>query len=171
MRESLDDAARPQRWVGEEAGDGLVIVWNSSYSFLAEFIRDVTVTKENYLSAIDEVLPGILEVEHRLSAGVSAVSAGRLSEESFITQARGDFDLITSAEKRLDNLGAAPFECTDADLKLASLMAHLGNVVLYFTAETFLERPTKNRIWLASGSLEDASSDVEHLQYELSKVR
>ncbi len=171
INDGLEEAARPFKLTGEHLGDGLVIEWSRSYESIAKLHASHTVTKEEYLLAVDRLLAALPKAQDRLIREVASVAASGVDEERFIESVSEELALMSAADREVQEMGFAPYECTDLDLKLSSYVSHLGNVVLYFTAEAFLSRDRANRLWLAQKSLSDAAQDLIHLRYEREKVR
>lgn len=171
ISDDLDAASRPFKLKGEDLGDGLVIEWSGMYASISKLHASHTLAKEEYLQLADRLLATLPEAHDRLARGVASVAASRLDERRFIESVGGELALIGAADRELQDSGFAPYECTDLDLKLSSYVSHLGNVVLYFTAEEFLSRDQANRLWLAQKSLFDATQDLDRLRYEREKIR
>jgi hypothetical protein len=127
--------------------------------------------KEEYLAL---VLPRTDELKRILEAietDLPSLVRNRISEESFASQNANGLNRINTIYTELTDLGRAPFECNEVDIKLQSFVASMDNIALHFSGRGLSTWDQVTRYWLASKQAEDARKTLNHLEYEISKVR
>jgi len=171
IREDLDKDFRPIGFDGENVGDNIIVEWSANYEFIAKHVSTNTLSKEEYFA---EVLPHIRELKKALTIienNLVALSQAEIGEAEFLSlteKQRQQIDIMYSA---ITDLPFAPFECRDMDTKLESFVALLHNVWLYYSDNGLSTWEEKTRLDQSLQQLSYAREALQHLEYELSKIR
>lgn len=171
IADDLDAKDRPGPLEGEEFGDGLVIKWSGYYDLRAKMASGGLLRKEDYLTAVDEIIATLSTAHDNLSRRLEDLGPSIASDRNFVEASAADFAAISEAESAFHTLGLAPIECDDLDLVLSGYVGDLGNVVLFYSAQSFLERSASQRLILARTSLQSAENTRGHLRYERIEAR
>jgi hypothetical protein len=171
IREDLDEAFWPIGFDGENVGDNIIVEWSANYDSSAKHVSSYTLSKEEYFT---EVLPYIRELKESLifiENSLVDLSQAEIDEAKFLLlteKARKQIDIIYSA---INDLPFAPFECRDMDTKLENFVALLHNVWLYYSDNGQSTWDEKTRLEQSLQQLSYAREALQHLEYELSKIR
>ena len=171
IRNDLAEQFRPIGFDGENVGDNIIVDWSPNYDFLAEHISTNTLSKEEYLS---KVLPLIDELKARFTIfekPLLALSRRELTESEFLSSSTKALARINDIYFEISDLSFAPFECGEMDEKLASFVAYLHNVWLYYSEKGLATWDEKSRLELSLQQRSYARETLQHLEYEISKVR
>ncbi len=171
IHEDLDEDFRPMGFDGENVGDNIIVEWSANYDFIAKHVSTYTLSKEDYFA---EVLPHIRELKESLTVfenSLVALSKIEIDEAEFLSLTeiqRKQIDIIYSA---ITDLPFAPFECRDMDSKLGSFVSFLHNIWLYYSDNGQSTWDKKTRLDQSLQQLSYAREAMQHLEYELSKIR
>jgi len=171
IREDLPEESRPIGFDGENIGGLIKVDWNSNYHILAEFVDQHTLRKEEYLA---QVVPLIDELESLLGVvdtELTRLSAEEIGEEEFISSTEPVRRRIHDISMHSTDLNLAPFECSEMDDELQKFVAHMDNMILFYSEqgrETWL---AKDRLAGALQYRDHSRETLNHLRYEQSKVQ
>jgi len=171
IHEGLDETSRPNAFDGENVGDDIIVKWSANYEFLAQHASTNTLSKEEYFAA---VLPRIEELKAALTSidgHLMALSNSETDESSFLAATGGERSRINELYFELSDLPLAPFECREMDRKLESFVATLHNIWLFYSDDGLSKWDQRSRLEQSLQQRADACEDLQHLEYELSKVR
>ncbi len=171
INESLEEPLRPLGFNGENVGDGIIVDWNTDYDFFAKQVSENTLTKEGYFS---EVLPRIDKLKVVLSSLEShllALSDREIDETTFLDTTHTDREKINEIYFEITDLSFAPFECRDMDEMVESFVAYLHNIWLSYSDSGIANGEERNRLEQALQQMSYVKEKLQHLEYEMSKVR
>lgn len=154
---------RPQL-SGENIGGGVVADWSNRYLETAEVFRKFEVSKERFVTGVDEIRAELYPLMQKVGEALLAEARGGPDAEAVLRQAAPTIDRL---EQAVSDLGKPPVECKDVKLKIRSVISSAHNIILPFL------RPfqgARNR-HVEQYSLEDYASRIHQLDYELEKVR
>jgi hypothetical protein len=167
----LDPSFRPIGFEGENVGDNIIVDWSKNYDFLGTHVSENTLSKEDYFA---EVLPRIDQLKSALSRmeeRMNALAQGAIDETSFLADTASSRKRIDELYSEITSLPFAPFECRDMDAKLETFVASLHNVWLFYSESGLRQWDAKSRLVQSLQQLADARKALQHLEYELTKVR
>lgn len=157
------DLPRPQL-TGENIGGGVVADWSNRYQETAQLFRKFEVSKEEFVTKVDEIRAELYPLMKRLGQALLEEAQGGLDAEESLRQAAPAIDRL---ERAVTDLGKPPVECKDVKLKIRSVISCAHNIALPFLPPFKGER---NK-YVEQYSLEDYASRIQHLNYELEKIR
>lgn len=171
IRDDLDAKFRPLSFAGQNVGDNIIVEWSPNYDFLAAHVSTNTLSKEDYLSKIgpllDELKMALTSVEPQLLA----LHKSKISEENFLKSSLASRNRIDEIYSELTDLPFAPYECRDMDEKFQSFAASLHNIHVFYSEKGLSTWDAKSRLQQSSQQVSDARISLQHLEYEMSKVR
>ncbi|MCH7875675.1 MAG: DUF4365 domain-containing protein [Gemmatimonadetes bacterium] len=171
IHEDLGPQFRPMGFDGENVGDHIIVDWSTNYDFLAQHVSTNTLSKEDYFSS---VLPLIEELKTSLGAienGLLALANNDTDEANFLASTEAARTRVDEVYFKLTDLPFAPFECRDMDTKLESFVTYLHNVWLFYSENGRTQWDAKSRLEQSLQQRSYAREALQHLEYELSKVR
>lgn len=171
IRGDLAEEFRPLGFDGENVGDNVIVDWSENYDARAQHTAVNTFKKEAYLS---KVLPLIEELKELLAAveeQLLAVSRGELTEAGFISTSERSRERIHEIHFEISDMSFAPFECRDMDLKLDSFVAYLDNISLHYSKKGLGAWNAASRLEQSLQQRSYARKALQHLEYEILKVR
>ncbi|QDU15000.1 hypothetical protein CA11_28130 [Gimesia maris] len=171
IHNGLEAEFRPMGFDGENIGDNIIVDWCDNYVFVAEHVLTNTLTKEAYFS---EVLPRIDELKTVLStieSNLLILDNGDLQETGFLAATEAERSRINEIYFEITDLPFAPFECREMDTKLESFVAFLHNIWLFFSDDGRTKWDEQSRLEQSLQQRSYARETLQHLEYELSKVR
>jgi len=171
IHDDLESQFRPMGFAGENVGDNVIVEWSTNYDFLGEHVSTNRLSKERYFH---KVLPLIEELKASLSAIESdliALNSDSIDEDAFLASTEAHRTRVDEIYSEISNLAFAPFECREMDMKLASLVACLHNVWLFYSDRGRTKWDAKSRLKQSIQQSRMARESLQHLEYELSKVR
>jgi len=171
IHEDLDEAFRPMGFDGENVGDNIIVEWSATYDFLSKHVSTYTLSKEDYFT---QVLPHIGELKASLiiiENSLAALSKAEINEAEFLTLTENHRRQIDIIYSMITDLPFAPFECRDMDSKLESFASFLHNVWLYYSENGQSTWDENTRLGQSLQQLSYAREAMQHLEYELSKIR
>jgi hypothetical protein len=171
MNDTLDPKFRPMGFEGENVGDNIIVDWSTSYDFFAEHVATNTLSKEAFFA---EALPCVEELTSALNtieAQLLALAKDEIDEPAFFVATEVERKRIDEIYFELTDLPFAPFECSDMDEKLQSFVAYLHNIWLFYSENGRTKWDEKSRLEQSLQQRSYARETLQHLQYELSKVR
>jgi hypothetical protein len=171
IHEDLEPQFRPMGFGGENVGDNIIVDWSTNYDFLAEHVSTNTMSKEDYFSS---VLPLIEELKDSLATiegGLLALAKGDIDEADFLASTDANRTRIDEIYFEITDLPFAPFECREMDTKLESFVAYLHNVWLFYSENGRTKWDARSRLEQSLQQRSYARETLQHLEYELSKIR
>ena len=171
IHNTLDPEFRPTEFDGENVGDNIIVDWSANYDSLAQHVSTNTLSKEEYFS---ETLPRIEELKTALNSignRLLALSNRKIGEATFLASTQTDRVRINEIYFEITGLPFAPFECRDMNSKLEIFVAYLHNIWLFYSDEGRTKWDEQSRLKQSLQQRSDARQTLEHLEYELSKVR
>ena len=171
IRENLAPEFRPFGFDGENVGDGVIADWNEDYAAYAKFVSGKTLSKEAYfataLPILEELKSKLLTVETALLKLRSA----EFDEETFRSSTSMDRDRIETIYLMLNQTGFAPFECREVDAKLECFASLLHDLVIFYAERNRTKWSADSRLDQSIARCADAREELQHLEYELKKIR
>ena len=158
-----EDQPRPQI-TGENIGGGVVADWSSRYLETAEAFRRFEVSKEKFVTGVDEIRAELYPLMQQVAEALLTEAQGGSDSEDVLRRVAPEIDRL---EQAVNDLGKPPVECKDVKLKMRSVISCAHDIVLPFLPPFKGER---NK-YVEQYSLEDYASTIHHLDYELEKVR
>ena len=171
IRDDLEEQFRPMAFRGENVGDGIIVDWSSNYKSLADFVSTNTLSKEEYFA---RAFPTIEEVKNLLTIvghSLDALSEQELAESDFLTAHSGQLIRLDEIYSDVSALAFAPFECRDVDEKFQSFVSHMHNIYIFFSERGIKAWDEQGRLDQALQQRRYAREALQHLEYEISKVR
>lgn len=171
IRDDLELQFRPMGFDGENVGDNIIVDWSTDYELLGEHVSTHTLTKEDYFNS---VLPLIEKLKRSLGAiedGLLALDNNDIDEDAFLASTEGHRTRVDEVYSEITDLPFAPFECRDMDTKLEGFVAYLHNVWLLYSDSGRTKWDAKSRLQQSLQHISSAREALQHLEYELSKVR
>lgn len=157
------DQPRPPL-TGENIGGGVVADWSNRYLETAEVFRRFEVSKESFVTGVDEIRAELYPLMQKLGEALLAEAQGGPDAEEVLRQVAPTIDRL---EQAVTDLGKPPVECKDVKLKIRSVVSCAHNIILPFLPPFKGERNKHVERY----SLEDYASRIQHLNYELEKIR
>lgn len=151
---------------GENIGANIVVDWSTWYEGTARHLRSYSVSKEAYLSGVDEIMSRLVPV-------VDGIATALRQERMKNGEDAGPFlqsisETIRSLENRLDELGRPPLECAEIGVKLGALVGYAVNIVAPYIVHA--DKPIRNK-YNEDYLIEDFERVLPEFRYELNKVR
>lgn len=171
IHDALEPEFRPIGFDGENVGDNIIVDWSAHYDFLGEHVATNTLSKEDYFS---QVLPRIETLKTALTSiedRLLALSNGEIDEPTFLAATEAERARINEIYFEITDLAFAPFECRDMDSKLESFVGFLHNIWLFYSDDGRANWDEQSRFEQSLQQRSYARQALEHLEYELSKVR
>ena len=171
IHDTLEPEFRPMEFDSENVGDNIIVNWSANYDFLGQHVSTNTLLKEEYFS---EVLRRIEELKTALNSienHLLALSNREIDESAFRCATEADRVRINDIYFEITEFPLAPFECRDMDTKLESFVAYLHNIWLFYSDECRTKWNEQSRLEQSLQQRSYARQTLEHLEYELSKVR
>jgi len=171
IRDDLAQECRQLAFDGENVGDNVIVEWSLNYGFLADHVATNTLTKEEYLS---KVLPLVEELKVLLASveeQLLAVSRGELKEAAFLSTSEQSRKRINEIHCEVSDMSFSPFECCDMDARLESFVALLDNIASYYSEQGLETWDEPSRLGQSLQQTSYAHEALQHLEYEISKVR
>lgn len=169
--EKLDPAHIPNVLSSAEIyPNGIRIDWNSEYKMYSEYYLSHTMTKEDFLERLDNLLSLIHNIVKQLFKLNEAYFNNNVSEEDYVKQMRLLEEKLTPLYFDSSDLGYAPFECQDLSQQFQNAMATSHNIVLPFSkigAQTW-EKAQQDRY--IQVTLKDCQKEWMKLQFEYEKI-
>ena len=171
IHDALEPEFRPMGFDGENVGDNIIVDWSTNYDFLADHVSTNTLSKEDYFSEvlhrIEELKTSLTSIEGRLLA----LSNGEIDEPKFLAATETERKRINVIYFEITGLAFAPFECRDIESKLDSFVAFLHNIWLFYSDDGRAKWNEQNRLEQSLQQRSYARETLQHLEYEMSKVR
>lgn len=171
IHDTLEPKFRPNGFKGENVGDNIIIEWSTHYDFLADNVSTNTLSKEAYFS---KVLPRIEKLKEALASierYLHNLANQEIDEDAFLVATDNERALINEIYFEISDLPFAPFECRDMDSKLESFVAYLHNIWLFYSDNGRVKWDERSRLRQSLRQSSNAREALQHLEYELSKVR
>jgi uncharacterized protein DUF4365 len=171
IQDALESEFRPMGFEGENVGDNIVVDWSTNYEFLGEHVSTNTLSKEDYLS---EALPRLVELKTSLASiedRLLALSTGEIDEPTFLNATEAERRKVNEVYFEITDSAFAPFECRGMDSQLEAVVAFLHNIWLFYSDEGRAKWDEQRRLEQSLQQLSYAREALQHLEYELSKIR
>jgi len=164
--EDLPEDAAPIGIAGENIGASIITEWSERYASLASVFQKHATSKEDYLRAVRSLLADLRPLVDRIIKALEREERDSgFSADSLMRDLEPEIRRLYDAG---NDLGLAPVECKDADVKLQNMLAIASNLVLPFS--DVVGDGVRNA-YLERRAVEDYQEQLAHLRYELSKVR
>ncbi|XCN71715.1 MAG: DUF4365 domain-containing protein [Candidatus Electrothrix aestuarii] len=169
---NLVEEFRPVGFKGENVGDNIIVDWNDDYSEWSQVFSACIGSKEEYLSTILPMIDELKRLLQKVAVNLSKYKNNEINEEEFIVSTEEDLKRVYELYREgIDLPFAAPFECRDVNQKFQNLIAHLDNIRLHYAEESRHNWTKENRLWLSVKQCSWAQENLQHFEYELSKIR
>lgn len=171
IHEDLEPQFRPMGFDGENVGDHIIVDWSTNYDFLAQHVSTNTLSKEDYFNSalplIDKLKASLATIED----GLLALANNDIDEGAFLGSTEAARTRVDEIYFEITDLPFAPFECRDMATKLESFVAYLHNAWLFYSENGRTKWNAKSRLEQSLQQRSYAREALQHLEYELSKVR
>lgn len=171
VNEKLDPAHIPNVLSSAEIyQNGIRIDWDSKYKQYSDYYASYTLTKEDFLERLDDLVLPVQDIVRQLSELNSAYFSGKINEEDYMTQMYRLEKKLTPLYFDSSDLGYAPFECRDLSQQFQNVMAISHNIVLPFSkiGSEVWEKSRRNRY--IQTTLIDCHKEWLKFQFEYEKI-
>ncbi len=168
---TLPEQFAPLRFKGERHGDDVISEWSSHYNVLRITIQQNTLTKEDYLDAIQShlnVISLLLSKAEELTRGYEAKV---LSSSDYLSQMIALQPQVNRCYISSTDIGLAPLECKDVSQRFRGAMGYADNVLLPFSENGLTTWKEQNRNYLVRQALENYAKEMVRLEFELEKIQ
>lgn len=168
---TLPEQFAPLRFKGELNGDDIISEWSPHYNILRLTSQQNTLTKEEYLDAMQShlnVMSPLLSKAEELTRGYEAKV---LSNSDYLSQMIALQPQVNRCYISFTNVGLAPLECKDVSQRFRGAMAYADNVLLPFSENGLTTWNEQNRNYLVRQALEDYAKEMVRLEFELEKIQ
>ena len=171
ISDSLPENFRPSELKGENVGDNIIAEWHSNYFPLKELGASFVVTKVEYFSRIIPLVRKLESLLTMMETRLLSLSRNELREEAFLQDSENTRSRIRGIYDEIGNLPDAPFECKDVDHKLLEVAACSDNIVTLFSVKGMQTWNKRSRLQQSLEYVSDSRRALEHLKYEMEKIR
>ncbi len=166
----LDEQFHPARMDGMDIGEDLVIDWSENYRDFAKLHNDSTLSKEEYLRRVDEVLGRISERAEEAIGLLRQHERNEIAEADYLASMTRLQAVISELYLRGSEIGGAPLECSDFGDKFQCLITLADNIVLPFSERGLGTWKGDNRKFLIREAIKNYLEIRAELQYEYKKL-
>ena len=156
---------------GENVGDNIIVEWHSNYFPLKELGASFVVTKIEYFSRIIPLVRKLESLLTMMETRLLSLSRNELREETFLQDSENTRSRIRGIYHESGDLPDAPFECKDVDQKLLEVAACSDNIVTLFSVKGMQTWNKRSRLQQSLEYVSDSRRALEHLKYEMEKIR
>lgn len=167
---SLDDRFRPARITGISIGEDLVIAWSENYQSMAKWRTSVTLTKEEYLRQVEDVLSSIKKYANEAIRLTEKYDKHEIEAAEYIKLMKVLQRKIRTLYLQGTEIGGAPLECKDFSEKFQSLLAFADNIVLPFSETGLQTWAGNNRDFLVRDAIKHYKESVAEIGYEYKRL-
>lgn len=167
---NLDQEMWPLTLDASEFYEGIAIAWNQSYDEMRDFYEKHSVDKGEALRMLEPLINKATEVGCMIADSFDSVDRGDMEEHFLIADIAQKADMIQFIENSASNLPFPPEDIKDYDERAQSLVAHLGNMALYYSTSGLETWPQAIRINLMRATVTDFRKDLERLIFEKEKL-
>jgi len=167
---SLDERFRPLKMDGMAVGQDLVIDWSEDYQGLAKWHGSVTLSKEDYLRQVDEILGPIMENTDKAIRLAKAYDDAEIDSPTYLIGMKKLQRTINELYMKGIDIGGSPLECKEFNQTFHSLIAFADNIVLPFSERGLETWAEKNRNFLVKDAIKNYSGAVAEMKYEHKKL-
>lgn len=171
IHKDLDPKFRPLGMDGENVGDDIIVEWSTHYDFLAEHASTNTLSKEDYFAKVIPLIEELKALLTMIGDGLLDLTEEKVCEDAFLTSTETARTRIDEIYHEITDSGLAPFECDEMDIKLQSFLASMHNLWLFYSDRDQSVWDARGRLNQALQTRLRAQEGLQHLEYELSKVR
>ena len=171
IREDLPDDSRPIGFDGENIGGLIKVDWESNYHILAKIADQHTLRKEDYLAQVAPLIDDLESLLGVVDTELTRLSVEEIGEEDFMSNTKTVRHRIHDICMRSTDLNLAPFECSEMDDQFQKFVAHMDNMVLFYSERGIKTWSAKDRLVGALQYRDHSREVLNHLRYEQSKTR
>lgn len=169
--DDLEETFRPTGFDGENIGDNIIVEWSSNYKSLAHHAASHTMIKEDYFSQVLPLIEQLKDLLSKIEEPLLALSKGEIADQYFLSVTEQPLRRINEIYIQITGMALAPFECHEVDRQLESFIAHLDNIVLFFSEKGLQSWDERSRLEQALQNRSHARETLRNLEYEIKKIR
>lgn len=166
----LNNEFRPFSFSGMEIGSELVIDWSEMYYAIAKLHNETGLTKEVYLSLVEEMLEKVYPYVKKAITLTAQNESGEIASSDYLKLMTDMQPDIRALYFESMDIGGSPVECNDFNTKINSLIAILDNLFLPFSEEGLGNWNEQARNKLVADAIEDFKNTMAEMEYEKSKL-
>ena len=171
VSEKLDSAYTPQVLSSPEVyPNGIKVEWTSSYKTYADYYSSHTMTKEDFLEQLENLVSSVMPIIEQLFALNEAYFNKHISEEHYVEQMNQLERKLTPLYFKSGDLGYTPFECKDLSQQFQNFMATSHNIVLPFSETGAGIWKKTQRDYMVQTAIRDCYKESLKFQFEYEKI-